>query len=606
MRITDKKLTVLIFIGVFSLFAAVYPGSVHAEDCIRHGDVNFDGLHTSADAQLAFQMVLGHFVPTWEEACAADCNGDETVSAADAQVIFLVALGVGECVDPIQEPTATPFPTVTPTPGPSPTPTPTEAFITLVEKSTGLNVPKKEKGKTEYEVVDMNGDGYLDIVSVGDHGSPLFNSDEHGIMVWFGDGQGNWSVVQTGDFGYGGCAVGDLNNDGLVDIAWGIHHNYGSGGFGDKLISAALGDGSGAAWTPWDSGLAENGEDWGMFATDLADFNNDGYLDIISQSFGGGNGVRVYRNHGDGTWSQAWASSDGNVNYTLETGDFNADGNMDFICTLSIGSQQAAVYFGDGDFGFTRSTAGLPQQMFAAVDVGDFDNDGADDIVISTSSGVKVFSYRKDSGEWVEYSNGLPAASSYWMVQFGHVNGDDFLDVVVYAEPTGQIFRGDGAGNWTADSTFTFASPATFSALRIDGDFDHDGREDIIAQAAKEGFPVVTNILRAFSPWREPVVPAVRLVTPNGGETFTTGGVRFIKWLTAIPPGNGQARIDLHLSISGPAGPWTSVAADLPDNGKYQWIVPDISSTMCRIKVVMSLDGQVYETISSKNFAIVN
>ena len=178
MHITDMKLTMVVFICVFSLFVAFYSGRVFAEDCIRHGDVNFDGLHTSADAQLAFQMVLGHFVPTWEEACAADCNGDETVSSADAQVIFLVGLGVGECVDPILEPTATPFPTVTPTPGPSPTPTPTEAFITLIDKSAGLDVPKKEKGKTEYEVIDINGDGYLDIVSVGDHGSPFFNSDE--------------------------------------------------------------------------------------------------------------------------------------------------------------------------------------------------------------------------------------------------------------------------------------------------------------------------------------------------------------------------------------------------------------------------------------------
>ncbi len=59
----------------------------------------------------------------------------------------------------------------------------TSPFITLIEKSTGLDYPSKEKGKTEYELADMNGNGYLDIVSVGDHGSPWFNSEQHGILT---------------------------------------------------------------------------------------------------------------------------------------------------------------------------------------------------------------------------------------------------------------------------------------------------------------------------------------------------------------------------------------------------------------------------------------
>jgi len=147
------------------------------------------------------------------------------------------------------------------------------AGVTLVSRSAGLADPDKEEGKTELELADFNGDGYLDLVSVGDHGSPYFNSDEHGIMVWLGNGAGNWTVHQSGNFGYGGCAAGDLNRDGLMDLAWGVHHNYTSSDFGNQLIEAALGDGSGASWTPWDDGLATSGEDWGMFATDLADFN---------------------------------------------------------------------------------------------------------------------------------------------------------------------------------------------------------------------------------------------------------------------------------------------------------------------------------------------
>jgi hypothetical protein len=482
------------------------------------------------------------------------------------------------------------------------------ATVTLVEKSSGLEVPVKENGKTEYELADMNGDGHLDIVSLGDHGNPGINSDQHGIMVWFGDGSGNWTVQQEGYFGYGGCALGDLNNDGMMDIAWGIHHDYGSGGFGDRLIGAALGNDTGAGWVPWDDGLAENGETYGMFATDLADFDNDGLLDIVCQSFGASNGVRVYRNKGDGTWTQEWELDGWNANFTLETGDFNADGNMDFICTRWGSGINTNVFFGDGQFGFTLNQEGIPDLQFRAVDSGDFNNSGADDILVSmgSDSGVRVYSFNTADGYWEDFSEGLPSGgTNFSMVQFGHINGDGFLDVVVYSSNLGQVFLGDGSGNWTADATFSYASPGYNSALRVDGDFDHDGREDIIVQAAEGSLYSYTNYLRAYSPWQTPSQLATRLVTPKGGETFAAGSARFVRWLTAVPPGLGQASIDLHLSTAGPGGPWEALATGIPDNCRYQWTVPQVSSGNCRIRITATAGGNVHQYISPADFSIV-
>jgi len=70
-------------------------------NCIHHGDVTLDGDITAGDAQLAFLIALGSYSPTYEEACAADCNGNDEVTAGDAQQIFLTALGSGACVDPL-------------------------------------------------------------------------------------------------------------------------------------------------------------------------------------------------------------------------------------------------------------------------------------------------------------------------------------------------------------------------------------------------------------------------------------------------------------------------------------------------------------------------
>ncbi len=70
-------------------------------DCINNGDVNQDGRITSADAQLAFLITLGHYTPTHKEECSADCNGDARVTSADAQLIFQAGLGTAFCADPL-------------------------------------------------------------------------------------------------------------------------------------------------------------------------------------------------------------------------------------------------------------------------------------------------------------------------------------------------------------------------------------------------------------------------------------------------------------------------------------------------------------------------
>ncbi len=89
--------------GSFLVFAGygIIAAQMENGDCFNHGDVNFDGAITAADAQLAFFIVLGAYSPTFEQECAADCNGDGEVTAADAQAIFQVVLGQGECADPL-------------------------------------------------------------------------------------------------------------------------------------------------------------------------------------------------------------------------------------------------------------------------------------------------------------------------------------------------------------------------------------------------------------------------------------------------------------------------------------------------------------------------
>ena len=477
----------------------------------------------------------------------------------------------------------------------------TQGQLTLVQRSTGLDVLDWEEGHTELELGDVNGDGHVDILSVGDHGNPNFNSTETGILCYLGDGAGSWVVHECGSFGYGGVGVGDLDRDGSLDLAWGVHHDYGSGGLGDRVLGAALGDGSGAFWVPWDSGMPSAGEEWGMFATDLADFDGDGLLDMISQSFGGSNGIHCYRNHGDGTWTHAVGLSGGSVNYTLETGDFNADGYLDFVGTRSTGS----VYLGDGAFGFSLHQDGITGGVYA-VDVGDFDGDGRDDLLIDHgSSGVKAWRLSPDSEIWVSLSTGLPTYNAE-QVQFGDLDADGHLDVVAYVQPTGRCYLGDGAGNWTLAASWSMPTPGIGNALRVDGDCDHDGREDIVVLAQKSGFPFYRNQLRVYSPWESPELLATRVVFPDGGEALRQGSIRKLRWATAVPVGDGPALVDIYLSTSGPAGPWASVALGIPDNGACEWQVAGEVSSRCFLEVSVSAGGDLAVAQSPSPFSIVS
>ena len=80
----------------------ITPTETPTPECIHHGDVNFSGSLTAADAQITFNIVLGLVTPTFLEACAADCDAGGTITASDSQAIFFSVLGLQPgCADPI-------------------------------------------------------------------------------------------------------------------------------------------------------------------------------------------------------------------------------------------------------------------------------------------------------------------------------------------------------------------------------------------------------------------------------------------------------------------------------------------------------------------------
>ena len=472
-----------------------------------------------------------------------------------------------------------------------------------------------EGGRTEYEFADINKDGHVDILSIGDHGSPHINTNQHGIMVFFGDGTGRWNVTMRGEFGYGGLAVGDVNNDGDWDVGYANHHPGGEGDFGDQMIEVAIGDGSGENWEPYDDGLAvpRGDDDWyGMFGTDFGDFNNDGLLDVGANSFGSGTGLHVYANNGDGSWTDVlyhfWRN---NSCMDFVFGDMNNDGNLDFACAL----EALETHFGDGEGNFEFRRYNLPDpdefDVYLSVDLCDVDNDGSDDLGLSDHEGhLGVYTFDPERERWDDISSGLPRDRVVSNVNLCDMDLDGNADIVFSHSDGIEVWLQNPGANprWSQEWSMGFEDFGGIQAIRAGGDIDHNGLPDIVLLVRiVTGFMQTRNFMHVL---RETSVAEelwIRPVDPRGGEVFTAGSVRFIDWAAAIPGDfdANRAVVDIFFSARGPDDEWDAIAEGIANGGRFQWTMPQIDSRNCHLKFVLDVGDAVVEVITPEPFSII-
>ncbi len=480
------------------------------------------------------------------------------------------------------------------------------AQLTYTPITNGLNTVMFEGGNSEVEVGDIDNDGDLDIVSIGDHGNPMVNSTESGIMVWKNNGTGtNWSQSQSGSFGYGGCALGDVNNDGKMDIGYSMHHDYATGDFGNQLMEVALGNGTGNSWTPYDDSLATNGEDWGMFGTDFADVNSDGLLDVGANSFGCCAGIHVYQNDGTGHWTQTWGLLGGNSRSEFMFGDFDNDGNSDLAAASELGiiwKNNGAGQFSPMLNGFIPADT-VQDYGYVCLAVGDVNNDGAKDVGVVDvfSPVVRVLTYNKSLGQWQSISNGLPVnnTGSVWNIALADMDMDGKSDVLLFEKDSIVIYKGDGAGNWSRAGKIMVAEES-YGAVNT-GDFDHDGYTDIVYLGSSSIGG--TNYLRVYLHTIANPTLAILPNYPQGNECFQPHAVQFVKWSSSVPAGP-KATVTIEFSSTGNTGAWTAVATNIQNSGVYQWTTPNVSSTNCYLRFTISNGTSTQTIITSSAFGI--
>jgi len=229
----------------------------------------------------------------------------------------------------------------------------------------------------------------------------------------------------------------------------------------------------------------------------LADFNNDGWLDLVVSD---GNDmsqghVRVYLNDGDGHLSTeaSWQSADVAYNGHLDVADIDGDGWPDVaVSYLGTGSSVgpiARVYMNNE--GVLSSTADWNSNIVGCafgVDFGDMNNDGRPDLAIATGNDYIPIAYHT-----YVYLNvgGSYESSPSWQSDDQHIDdgvlwvdadADGWLDLAaIGADHQTEIYRNLGGVLETTSSWQTTDSGSQFGIMLTSGDVTSDGIRDLFA-----------------------------------------------------------------------------------------------------------------------------
>lgn len=307
------------------------------------------------------------------------------------------------------------------------------------------------------------------------------------------------------------------------------------------------------------TGVAERGLAGGCI---LEDFNNDGYLDIIASSFGLNDQLKYFENTGEGNFKDKTKEAglkglDGGLN-TVQA-DYNNDGYMDILVLRGGWFSEAGSHpnsllknMGNGKFKDVTKEAGLfschPTQTASW---GDFNNDGYLDLFIgnetTTTNPYEMDQFEKKSKRDVRpcelYLNqgdgsftniadsvGLNIKGFVKGVKWGDINNDAYPDLYIsqFNEPNRLFLNqgGESPKNWNfKDITESAGVSEPINSFPVwFWDYNNDGYQDIFVSAYysttdnyKSAGAIQTaeylnkNIQKGFP----------RLYKNNGDNTFT-------------------------------------------------------------------------------------
>jgi hypothetical protein len=434
--------------------------------------------------------------------------------------------------------------------GPPPTrpvttaPASTRIAFTDITREAGIRFTLGHGGRSPLNILetaghgcallDVDGDGWLDLFLVGQPRCALYlnRAGRPGSPAVFEDVTASWGLDRAGY--WMGCATGDYDNDGRVDLLLTgyrcavLFRNEGNR-FRDAGAGIPL---ALAAWSTSAAFLDADGDGlldlyvgaYVRFDKDtlqLCDF--DGVPAACPPTYYDAERGRLYRNLGQGRFAdvtrRSGLESAHGKTLGVAVADYDNDGRADLY--LANDGMPGDLFRNLGgrflNVGVESGTAfnhASREQAGMGVDWADYNGDGRLDLVVTTFQYEPTSLYRNEGGgAFVEegFAAGIGDATlsrlgfgarffdadndgDLDLIQAnGHVqdNADRIFPGVTYAQPA-QLFENDGTGQFvdiSAAAGASFARPVVGRGLAL-GDIDNDGDLDLLV-ANLEGAPLL-------------------------------------------------------------------------------------------------------------------
>ena len=400
---------------------------------------------------------------------------------------------------------------------------------------------------------DMNGDGKMDIVSVG-------NISGKGVVsVSMNNGDGTYTQGRQYYTGNSPVAVkvGDFDGDGKQDIVTLAAYYTGA-------LTTLNGNGDGS-FQPYVSYTVLTPPT----DVEVRDVNGDGHPDLVAVNdyF---STLSVFTNTGLGKFGPKVDYAAGSQPWSVGTADFNGDGKADAVATNLSGTAGGLGFFagnGTGGFGARVGVAIGAGTGASALTIGDFNGDGKQDVAVASTSGSTTVNVLLGNGDGT-FQTGVNYNVGYIPIDIkqGDFNHDGKIDLVERTTAGYVIEAGNGDG--TFQPAIIAAGGAGNSSLIAD--FNGDGATDIASTSA--GTVIVqinanTGLSPAIAgagftisaptttPAGVPVPVTIRAVDANGAIVPTFTGT-------------------ITVSTSGPLGSSTSYAFTSADAGVLTVSIP--------------------------------
>lgn len=326
-------------------------------------------------------------------------------------------------------------------------------------------VDTSESFITDAEAGDIDGDGDLDLV-VSCYGDPN--------LVLVNNGIGGFTQAP---FIFGGSersteiSLGDVDRDGDLDMVVAndrhpslIHFNDGFGAFGEGV--------------PF---IEEFPEEPQIQSLELADFNGDGWLDIVVGSTADATPSRLYLNDGAGNFPHF--TEIGTLPATtgsFAVGDLDGDGDLDLVAGNVTSGTPNHLYVNNGTAnpfaGVSTTELAGPARMTQVVALADLDGDGDLDLVAANRNQFNQIFFNQGNGVFATGVT-IPGDETTYGLALGDINNDGAVDILIANEAMeNRVHLNDGAGGF--DETFILPSTKLYTRPVVLADFDCDGDLD--------------------------------------------------------------------------------------------------------------------------------